>query len=262
MFDAGTLGLVSGAVKSDMDTDWLVVAMVEELRRQPGEWVTFRQLASRIRGDADYADVVAAIADSRRDLFVTHADVRVKLRAEALGMGPAPPSTSPAAPHQAAARALREYARQLRVQRLRVLAVHPGQPVVERFVHGLEIDISDDDLKLTDDTPVELVAAQGHRTHGYIVGASRDEAILYAAFRNEVLPADLPATLEVSRSKPLHDIADRLARLNDTPVLVALLDRPDGGPAALPLRRPLIGGRLETTGLALGAPAVGSPGRW
>jgi hypothetical protein len=84
------------------------------------------------------------------------------------------------------------------------------------------VDISDDDIKLADDTPVELVQANGSRNPGQVVGISRDEAIIYAALRYEAKLADLPATLEVNKGKPIADLATRLSQLGAIPSLWSL----------------------------------------
>ena len=44
----------------------------------------------------------------------------------------------------------------------------------------------------------------------HVLGASRDEAVFYVAFYDEARSVDLPGILEVSRSRPLIAMADRL----------------------------------------------------
>ncbi len=212
---------------AEIDLDRLTAAIVDELRRHAGEWFTFAQLARRVRGDASDADLIAAIVDSRQDLFIVHGDRRVKIRLEAQLGKTIPPSQQ--SPQLSAAWAVREYARQLRPLRLPVLKVGPGTRVLERFLHSIEVGISDDSIRLADDTPVELVSLGGLRNPGHIAGVSRNEAVIYAVFRNEVMSDDLPAELVVSRTKPLLDIAERLEQLADLPTLAQQLMSQSGG---------------------------------
>jgi len=61
----------------------MIRQMIQQFRVHPGDFLTFGQLAHRIP-DAD-ADVLHAIAEQRRDLFViTRDDRRVKLHLEAV----------------------------------------------------------------------------------------------------------------------------------------------------------------------------------
>jgi very-short-patch-repair endonuclease len=214
--------LDSHAMDGNIDTDQLVLAIVAELRRT-GPWLTFRQLALRIRGDVEDAHLLAAIVATRSDLFVIHNDMRVKLRVEAIqeifsrSVEQAP--IAPPSLHAEAAAAVTEYARQLRPLQFQVVSSDQGRRVLDRYVHGLKVDIADDDIKLADDTPVELISTSGRKNSGHVAGASRDEEILYVAFRDQMLPGDLPARLEVSRSKMLFDIASRLQGLLGPPPL-------------------------------------------
>ncbi len=151
--------------------DQLADAIVRELVRQPGAWLTFRQLALRIYGDVNSAEIVASVATNSPDLFAVHRDARVKLREEAIEKVVSKrreegPGLSPA--HVIAERAVREYARQLYPYHVPVVGVDFGNQILERYVHALTIDISDDDIKLTDDTPVEHLSRTGGRNTAHI----------------------------------------------------------------------------------------------
>jgi very-short-patch-repair endonuclease len=206
-----------------IDIENLIVAMALELRRNNRNWMTFRELARRIRGDVEDAHLLAAIAATRKELFVIHADTRLKLRFEAIQeiatQSTGPNTVSPPPLHTEAALAVTEYARQLRLLQFHVISTDKGRRVLDRYVHGLGVDIADDDVKLADDTPVELISLSGRKNAGHVAGASRDEEILYVAFRDQVLPSDLPARLEVGRAKMLFDVASRLQGLAKFPQL-------------------------------------------
>ena len=58
---------------SGIDVDQLIKLIVEELRRRGGEWLSFVNLARKLRGDAADAGLIGALVDSRKDLFVVHA---------------------------------------------------------------------------------------------------------------------------------------------------------------------------------------------
>ena len=126
-----------------------------------------------------------------------------------------------------------------------------GRKVLERYVYGLTVEISDDDIKLPDDTPVELIYGGGSRNPGHVVGASRDEMVLYVALRYEVHPADLPATLAVNKSQPLVYIANRLSGLTAIPPIWTLLNNVMTGPSI---------GRGDSRDLASDLAAIS--GRW
>ncbi len=144
----------------EMNTEQILIAMILELKRNHGAWLTFRQLARRVRGDMEDAYLLASVALSRPDLFLVSRDQqRVALRTEVIQAAAetATHRLTGQAIHLAAANAVREYARQLRPLRIPVVRVGSGQLVLDRYVHDLQVDITDDDLKLPDDTPVELV---------------------------------------------------------------------------------------------------------
>lgn len=208
-----------------IDIDRILDRILEIFVAEGNNWFTYRQLAYRISGDGSQADVIAAVVESRPKVFVVHGGSRCKIRAEILE-GAAHidvPNVTPDPIHVQAARAVREYARQLLPLRVRIIGCDAGKLVLDRFLHALQVELVDDDIRFSDDTPVELVSPDGARNPGQIAGASRDEALLYVAFQYQVLPADMPAWLEVSRSKPLHNLADYLASLKSSPHLAEAL---------------------------------------
>ena len=203
-------------MSNGIDVDQLTNLIVEELRRRAGEWVSFVNLARKVRGDAADAGLIGAIVDNRKDLFVVHADRIVKLKFEAFAHATSQPETQPVS-HAVAAQLVRQYARNLRPFQIRVQVAHPGQRVLDRFLHALEVDLSDDSMRFADDTPVELLSVSGRRNFGHITGISRDEERMYVAFQNEVWPDDVPAMMYISRSKPLLGIASWLEGLRNSP---------------------------------------------
>lgn len=189
------------------------------------DWMSFRQLAMRTRGDAQDADLIAAMVESRPDLFCVHADRRCKIRSEAMEAAfriELPREVDGPALNLQAAEAVRRYARYLSPLRLRVIAADRGKVVLDRFLHALQVDASDD-FRFSDDTPVELLSSDGRRNFGHIAGVSKDESVLYVTFQTEVLPVDLPGWLEISRSKPLFNLAEYLASLGAVPGLASML---------------------------------------
>ena len=123
-----------------------------------------------------------------------------------------------------AARAVREYARQLRSLHIKIVGADQGKRVLDRFLYALQVELFDDDIRFSDDTPVEFVSAQGSRNAGHIAGASRDESLLYVAFEFEVLPVDMPGWLQVSRSQTFLNLAEYLAHLTTPPSLAVALN--------------------------------------
>jgi len=203
----------------------LVQQILDALVEAGNNWLSFRQLAVRIRGDAQDADLIGAFVESRLDLFCIHADRRCKIRAETIEAASRieiPENVERPPVHVQAAQAVREYARQLSPLRVRVIGTDKGKLVLDRFLHALQMEVSDD-FRFSDDTPVELLSADGRRNSGHIAGASRDEATLFVAFQSEVFPVDLPAWLEVSRAKPLFNLAEYLSSLVSVPKLSQLL---------------------------------------
>ncbi len=65
---------------AEWDETKLIHAMVRALRERPAEWLTFKRLSLLISIPDCNADLCAAIADYRDDLFTTNADKRLKLR--------------------------------------------------------------------------------------------------------------------------------------------------------------------------------------
>jgi hypothetical protein len=120
-----------------IDIENLIVAMALELRRNNRNWMTFRELARRIRGDVEDAHLLAAIAATRKELFVIHADTRLKLRFEAIQeiatQSTGPNTVSPPPLHTEAALAVTEYARQLRLLQFHVISTDKGRRVLDRY---------------------------------------------------------------------------------------------------------------------------------
>src|SRR5258708_3799746 len=63
-----------------MDEEHIVRCMVGELHKHPAEWLTFTRLTSLIRIPDCDADIIAAIAEYRCDLFAPTNDRKLKLR--------------------------------------------------------------------------------------------------------------------------------------------------------------------------------------
>ena len=63
-----------------MDDERIIRRIVEVLQKHPGEWFTFRRLSSFVEIPGCDADIIAAIAEYRPDLFALSNDRRVKLR--------------------------------------------------------------------------------------------------------------------------------------------------------------------------------------
>jgi very-short-patch-repair endonuclease len=201
--------------------------MIEnELLKRPGKWVSCRDLALAVFGDATQEHLIGSIVAAHPNIFVFFNDRVVKLTDEALQRlaKQRHQAASDGHPYNQAAEALRTYLSQLRPYKLRIVDILPGRQILERYVHGLVVDISDDVFKLTDDTPVELVQENGSRNAGQVVGTSRDEAIIYVALRYEAKSIDLPAMLEVNKAKPVADLATRLSQLGAVPPLWSLLN--------------------------------------
>lgn len=196
----------------------LVDDLIRELGSRPNTWINFRDLALRILGDADRAELLASVAAYRTDLFVIHDDARVRLREQGARRASQQLKGSAQNPKQNIEDAVREYLRQLQPVRIRVIKADPGQQILERYVHALSLELSDDDPKLSDDTPVELVS-DGRHNPGHVVGTSRDESLVYVAFRFEVSHQDVPGILEVNRSQSFVEIANRLATMSYPPQL-------------------------------------------
>lgn len=209
------------------DPDRILNQLLEIFVAEHNNWLTFRQLAYRIFGHRSQDYLIAGVVNRNNKVFVVHGDCRCKLRSEfvegAAGIEPNP--KAPAEPiYIQAARAVREYARQLRPVHLKVVGSDKGKRILDRYLHALEVELVDDDVRLSDDTPVELVSAQRSRNSGHIVGSSKDEALLYVAFEFEVLPVDIPGWLEVSRALPFHNLAEYLGSLTAPPPLAAGLN--------------------------------------
>ena len=206
-----------------LDAGRILDQLLEIFVAERNSWLTFRQLAYRISGDGSQEYLIAGIVNSHDKVFVVHGDCRCKLRSEFIeGSAHTEPSEKLVGPEPIyfqAARAVREYARQLHPLRIRVIGCDKGKPVLDRFLHALQVDLLDDSIRFSDDTPVELLTEGRSRNPGHIAGTSRDEALLYVAFQFEVLPVDIPAWLEVSRSQPLYNLADFLSSLTIAPPL-------------------------------------------
>ncbi len=209
-----------------MDAEKITLLIIEELKHQPGRWVTFKEIARRALGNPELEAYVAGICTQRKDLFIVGQNTRTKL-AEANQYVPTTSIGMP--PSLVASSAVREYARQLPVASVRVRAVHPGKQVLNRFLHALEVEVDDDDLRLPDDTPVELHFSNRSPNAGLISGISRDEGIVYVSFRYQVELSDIPNRLIIHRVRPLLDLADRLEKLQEMPKLARMLQQGQPG---------------------------------
>ena len=193
-----------------------IARMMLELRQRINAWTSFRTLAQRLFGDVTKAALLAGAAASHPAWFLVSGDgAVVKLTSEGVRLLATlpPPAPGPTVAAHEAAWALRSYAEQLRPLRLSVDTTGPGRLVRERYLHEVKLQLADDDVRVADDTPVTLVSP-GRRNDGHVVGVSRDEAVFYVAFFEQVLPIDTPAILEVNRSAPLFAVADHLAAID------------------------------------------------
>ncbi len=64
---------------AEWDETKVIHAMVRVLREHPAEWLTFKRLSLLIAVPSCNADLCAAIAEYRDDLFAVNADKRLKL---------------------------------------------------------------------------------------------------------------------------------------------------------------------------------------
>jgi hypothetical protein len=153
------------------DPDRIVDRILEIFVAERNNWLTFRQLASRITGNPSDEPLIAGVVHRHDKVFVVHADCRCKLRAEFIeaSAGVEHPPKAPSEPiYLQAARAVREYARQLRPLHIKVIGSDKGKRVLDRFLHALQVDLLDDDIRFSDDTPVELLSAQRSRNPGHV----------------------------------------------------------------------------------------------
>lgn len=67
-----------------MDEDRIIRRMVDILQKHPGEWLTFGRLSWLVAIPECDADIIAAIAEYRHDLFALSDDRRLKLRTGAV----------------------------------------------------------------------------------------------------------------------------------------------------------------------------------
>ena len=209
------------------DPDRIVDRILEIFVGEGNNWLTFRQLADRITGNPSNDYLIAAVVHRYDKVFAIHNDRSCKIRSEFLEGAakvetPATPPTEPL--HIEAGRAVREYARQLRPLHIKIVGADQGKRVLDRFLHALQVELLDDDIRFSDDTPVEFFSAQGSRNPGHIAGSSRDEALLYVAFEFEILPVDMPGWLQVSRSQTFLNLAEYLTSLRTPPSLAVALN--------------------------------------
>ena len=194
-----------------------------------GDWTAFKTIAQKLTSDAEMTHAFIALANLEPNLFLNSKDKVVKLTAEGVQEATKLDSAL-VATHQVAAKAVHKYANQLKPHVLPIIDVGRGRLVLDRYLHAVAVDLSDDDLRLADDTPVTFKSTSGHSVYGKVAGIARDEAVVYVAFGNEILPVDLPAHLEVDTRMQWTTIANRLEQQKATPLLFeALQTKKNGG---------------------------------
>lgn len=127
----------------------LLAKIIEALSRRPNKFVFFRDLAQQLKGDAAQDALIEGVVRMHQQYFVVaRKDDAVKLsetgvRAVAQTNRNAddltPPRRPPAERRREVIAAVREYARQLRTLRLKVVAVDRGEMVAARYVHVEEL---------------------------------------------------------------------------------------------------------------------------
>jgi very-short-patch-repair endonuclease len=209
-----------------MDFDGLAKELRRKLRERPGEWLTFSELADQICADRSMVSVLIAIANSDATMVVfQEKSVKLKLDDSEAVPGPPPPTQS----HRIASQAVRDYFSQLEPVVLKVTVVRLGVRVLDRFVHAIEIVDSDDDLRITDDTPVEFKSHGAKTTYGRVATVSRNGTI-FVALEFEIMQSDLPAVLIVHKKKLWVDLAEGLDKLDRVPERgQSLFDPPQPG---------------------------------
>jgi very-short-patch-repair endonuclease len=215
-----------------VDWDRIRQMMLMNCLRSGNEWQVFETFALKVCGDPAAANILSSIASREPTLFAVHQDKRFKLTLAGIELATSLDRT-PSTLHQMAAEAVKFYGEHLPAIGVEIAAADRGQRVLDRFLHALTVGDTDDDLRLTDDTPVQLRARDGHFNPGYVAGLSRDLSTIYVAFEHQVLPTDMPATLVIHRNKTWLDVAEHLEKLKETPA------------RALELRRPVSGTSLE-----------------
>ena len=244
--------------------DHLVQQILRVLIESGNTWLPFRQIARQTTGDVQNEHLIAAIVESRHDLFCTHADKRCKIRSEVIEAASRieAPRDAPRRPaHLRAADAVVKYAGQLSPLRVRIIGADKGRLVLGLYLHALQMEASDD-FRFSDDTPVELLSS-GRKNSGHIAGASRDESTIFVAFQYEVLPVDLPAWLEVNRANPLLNLASYLSALQTAPSLALSLSTPVAPTTRISehdsdvVAEQLMGLRMPWTRLLWGPPGAG-----
>ncbi|MCC6395241.1 MAG: AAA family ATPase [Bryobacterales bacterium] len=193
--------------------------LVEELIARGNPWTSFSEIAWRLTGDPAMADAFCAIASAEPGSFLVNQErLVVRLRpSQLIANGP---QDHEVLQSRLAAEAVRTYAWQLQPVELDIRDIHPGLRVQDRFLHELVLADVDEDIRLTDDTPVRLESANGAMTAGYVAGIRSDGASVFVNFDREMLRIDLPARLRIYRNKVWIDIAERLENLPSTPKLM------------------------------------------
>jgi hypothetical protein len=112
-------------------------AIQRELLKRPGQWVSCRDLALAVLGDATQDYLIGSIVAAHRDTFVFLKDKVVKLTDEALQrLAKQRHQSTDGHPFSQAAEALRTYVAQLRPYQLRIVDILPGRQV-EKIGSGM-----------------------------------------------------------------------------------------------------------------------------
>ena len=209
--------------KLDQDIERLLIAIAElgnPVKVKDG-WVPWPQIAKQLEGSDEFVPTFKAVADlpEAKKLFSKNERV-VKLTTEGwlayrslLRLDPtSEPLTSQIA------RAVKEYASNLKALIFRVNLVGKGSRIGRRVVQPVGIDAEE---TFATDTPVTFRSTTGWTSRGKVVGQEPDNLAVYIAFENELFPDCLPGVLELDRAFLLHALATRLAGLKTVPALAA-----------------------------------------
>lgn len=191
--------------------------IVHVLRQHPGKWLSSMRLANDLCGDPNQYVVVEALFDLYSEKFFLTSDSK-NIRSARLRDYIPPLSPMSISEMERIADAVKNYARQLEHYEIKVKNTDTGKNILDRWLHALQIDLDNDDLKLTDDTPVEFISdTSTHKNYGYISGISVDEATLYVTLDNQLSTMDCPGVLKVNRNEVYFRIAEKIKSLAEFP---------------------------------------------
>lgn len=191
--------------------------IVHVLRQHPGKWLSSTRLANDLCGDPNQYVIVEALLDLYSEKFFITSDSK-NIRSARLRDYIPPLNPMSISEMERIADAVKNYARQLEHYEIKVKNTDTGKNILDRWLHELQIDLDNDDLKLTDDTPVEFISDTSmHKNYGYISGISVDEATLYVTLDNQLSTMDCPGVLKVNRNEVYFRIAEKIKSLAEFP---------------------------------------------